>query len=135
MLSLPYNAIDYESPLLPTSLYVQYEALRLEVKLFERYKKKTCSRHLRWVFFCEKFRGDSLSDALLGSGRFIWDIHTELRNHSDCSATIAILALKDCLNPKGYPIFQMPKLYYTSEDRSHIHGFIFCHIEGELIKG
>ncbi|KAI6912597.1 rhamnogalacturonate lyase [Hortaea werneckii] len=32
ILSLPYNATDYESALLPTSTYVQYDALRLEVK-------------------------------------------------------------------------------------------------------
>ncbi|KAL5375001.1 hypothetical protein DPSP01_011493 [Paraphaeosphaeria sporulosa] len=32
VLSLPYNATDYESALLPRSVYVQYDALRLEVK-------------------------------------------------------------------------------------------------------
>ncbi|KAI7278405.1 rhamnogalacturonate lyase [Hortaea werneckii] len=32
ILSLPYNATDYESALLPASTYVQYDALRLEVK-------------------------------------------------------------------------------------------------------
>ena len=32
ILSLPYNAVDYESALLPRSVYVQYDALRLEVK-------------------------------------------------------------------------------------------------------
>ncbi|AEO64931.1 polysaccharide lyase family 4 protein [Thermothielavioides terrestris NRRL 8126] len=32
ILSLPYNATDYESALLPRSVYVQYDALRLEVK-------------------------------------------------------------------------------------------------------
>ncbi|KAF2005154.1 polysaccharide lyase family 4 protein [Amniculicola lignicola CBS 123094] len=32
VLSLPYNATDYESALLPQSVYVQYDALRLEVK-------------------------------------------------------------------------------------------------------
>ncbi|KAI1812451.1 polysaccharide lyase family 4 protein [Poronia punctata] len=32
VLSLPSNATDYESALLPTSVYVQYDALRLEVK-------------------------------------------------------------------------------------------------------
>ena len=31
VLSLPYNATDYESALLPRSVYVQYDALRLEV--------------------------------------------------------------------------------------------------------
>ena len=31
VLSLPYNATDYESAVLPTSIYVQYDALRLEV--------------------------------------------------------------------------------------------------------
>lgn len=30
-LSLPYNATDYESAVLPRSVYVQYDALRLEV--------------------------------------------------------------------------------------------------------
>ncbi|KAF2131025.1 polysaccharide lyase family 4 protein [Dothidotthia symphoricarpi CBS 119687] len=32
VLSLPYNATNYESALLPTSVYVQYDAMRLEVK-------------------------------------------------------------------------------------------------------
>lgn len=32
ILSLPFNATDYESAVLPTSIYVQYDALRLEVK-------------------------------------------------------------------------------------------------------
>lgn len=32
VLSLPYNATDYESAVLPTSVYVQYDALRLEVQ-------------------------------------------------------------------------------------------------------
>ncbi|KAF1929942.1 polysaccharide lyase family 4 protein [Didymella exigua CBS 183.55] len=32
VLSLPYNATDYESAVLPKSVYVQYDALRLEVK-------------------------------------------------------------------------------------------------------
>ncbi|ROW02491.1 hypothetical protein VMCG_06068 [Cytospora schulzeri] len=32
ILSLPYNATDYESAVLPRSIYVQYDALRLEVK-------------------------------------------------------------------------------------------------------
>lgn len=32
VLSLPYNATDYESAVLPRSVYVQYDALRLEVK-------------------------------------------------------------------------------------------------------
>lgn len=31
VLSLPYNATDYESAVLPESVYVQYDALRLEV--------------------------------------------------------------------------------------------------------
>lgn len=31
ILSLPANATDYESAVLPTSVYVQYDALRLEV--------------------------------------------------------------------------------------------------------
>jgi rhamnogalacturonan endolyase len=31
VLSLPYNATDYESAILPRSVYVQYDALRLEV--------------------------------------------------------------------------------------------------------
>lgn len=32
VLSLPYNATNYESALLPSSVYVQYDAMRLEVK-------------------------------------------------------------------------------------------------------
>ncbi|KAL1866752.1 hypothetical protein VTK73DRAFT_4544 [Phialemonium thermophilum] len=32
VLSLPYNATDYESAVLPRSVYVQYDALRLEVR-------------------------------------------------------------------------------------------------------
>ncbi|KAF2181108.1 polysaccharide lyase family 4 protein [Zopfia rhizophila CBS 207.26] len=32
ILSLPYNATNYESALLPSSVYVQYDALRLEVR-------------------------------------------------------------------------------------------------------
>jgi hypothetical protein len=32
VLSLPANATDYESAVLPTSVYVQYDALRLEIK-------------------------------------------------------------------------------------------------------
>ncbi|KAI0152972.1 polysaccharide lyase family 4 protein [Xylariaceae sp. FL1272] len=32
ILSLPFNATDYESAVLPESVYVQYDALRLEVK-------------------------------------------------------------------------------------------------------
>ncbi|KAF4554947.1 Rhamnogalacturonate lyase B-like protein [Elsinoe fawcettii] len=32
ILSLPFNATDYESALLPESVYIQYDALRLEVK-------------------------------------------------------------------------------------------------------
>ncbi len=32
ILSLPFNATDYESAVLPRSVYVQYDALRLEVK-------------------------------------------------------------------------------------------------------
>lgn len=32
ILSLPFNATDYESAVLPASVYVQYDALRLEVK-------------------------------------------------------------------------------------------------------
>lgn len=32
ILSLPYNATNYESAVLPTSVYVQYDALRLEVE-------------------------------------------------------------------------------------------------------
>lgn len=31
VLSLPYNATDYESALLPGSVYVQYDALRFEI--------------------------------------------------------------------------------------------------------
>lgn len=31
VLSLPYNATDYESAVLPASVYVQYDALRLEI--------------------------------------------------------------------------------------------------------
>ncbi|KAI1142403.1 polysaccharide lyase family 4 protein [Hypoxylon sp. FL0543] len=31
ILSLPFNATDYESAVLPTSVYVQYDALRLEI--------------------------------------------------------------------------------------------------------
>jgi rhamnogalacturonan endolyase len=31
VLSLPFNATDYESAILPRSVYVQYDALRLEV--------------------------------------------------------------------------------------------------------
>lgn len=31
ILSLPFNATDYESAVLPGSVYVQYDALRLEV--------------------------------------------------------------------------------------------------------
>lgn len=31
ILSLPANATDYESAVLPTSVYVQYDALRMEV--------------------------------------------------------------------------------------------------------
>jgi rhamnogalacturonan endolyase len=31
VLSLPYNATDYESAVLPQSVYVQYDALRLEI--------------------------------------------------------------------------------------------------------
>jgi len=31
ILSLPYNATDFESAVLPQSVYVQYDALRLEV--------------------------------------------------------------------------------------------------------
>jgi rhamnogalacturonan endolyase len=31
-LSLPYNAIDYESAVLPQSTYVQYDAMRLEIE-------------------------------------------------------------------------------------------------------
>ncbi|KAH6893282.1 family 4 polysaccharide lyase [Thelonectria olida] len=31
VLSLPYNAVDYESAVLPASVYVQYDALRLEI--------------------------------------------------------------------------------------------------------
>lgn len=32
VLSLPYNATNYESALLPESVYVQYDAMRLEVR-------------------------------------------------------------------------------------------------------
>lgn len=32
VLSLPFNATNYESALLPESTYVQYDALRLEIK-------------------------------------------------------------------------------------------------------
>jgi rhamnogalacturonan endolyase len=32
VLSLPYNATDYESAVLPQSVYVQYDALRLEIE-------------------------------------------------------------------------------------------------------
>lgn len=32
VLSLPFNATDYESAVLPRSTYVQYDSLRLEVK-------------------------------------------------------------------------------------------------------
>lgn len=32
VLSLPFNATDYESALLAESVYVQYDALRLEVR-------------------------------------------------------------------------------------------------------
>jgi rhamnogalacturonan endolyase len=32
VLSLPFNATDYESAVLPRSVYVQYDALRLEVR-------------------------------------------------------------------------------------------------------
>lgn len=32
ILSLPFNATDYESALLPESVYVQYDALRLEIR-------------------------------------------------------------------------------------------------------
>ncbi|KAH0394115.1 hypothetical protein KCU89_g11700, partial [Aureobasidium melanogenum] len=32
ILSLPYDATDYESAVLPRSTYVQYDSLRLEVK-------------------------------------------------------------------------------------------------------
>lgn len=32
VLSLPFNATDYESALLPQSTYVQYDAMRLEVR-------------------------------------------------------------------------------------------------------
>jgi rhamnogalacturonan endolyase len=32
VLSLPYNATNYESAMLPETAYVQYDALRLEVK-------------------------------------------------------------------------------------------------------
>jgi rhamnogalacturonan endolyase len=32
VLSLPYNGTDYESAVLPPAVYVQYDALRLEVQ-------------------------------------------------------------------------------------------------------
>ena len=32
VLSLPFNATDYESAVLPESVYVQYDSLRLEVR-------------------------------------------------------------------------------------------------------
>jgi rhamnogalacturonan endolyase len=32
VLSLPYNATDYESAVLPQTVYVQYDALRLEIE-------------------------------------------------------------------------------------------------------
>ena len=32
ILSLPFNATDYETAILPGSVYVQYDALRLEVE-------------------------------------------------------------------------------------------------------
>ncbi len=32
VLSLPYGATDYESAVLPQSVYVQYDALRLEIE-------------------------------------------------------------------------------------------------------
>lgn len=32
VLSLPFNATNYESAVLPRSLYVQYDALRLEIE-------------------------------------------------------------------------------------------------------
>ena len=32
ILSLPYNGTNYESALLPEAVYVQYDAMRLEVK-------------------------------------------------------------------------------------------------------
>ena len=32
VLSLPYNGTDYESAVLPPAVYVQYDALRLEVE-------------------------------------------------------------------------------------------------------
>lgn len=32
VLSLPYNGTNYESAVLPTSVYVQYDALRLEIE-------------------------------------------------------------------------------------------------------
>jgi rhamnogalacturonan endolyase len=32
VLSLPPNATDYESAVLPTTVYVQYDALRLEIE-------------------------------------------------------------------------------------------------------
>lgn len=31
VLSLPFNATNYESAVLPTTVYVQYDALRLEI--------------------------------------------------------------------------------------------------------
>lgn len=31
VLSLPYNATNYESALLPQSVYIQYDALRFEI--------------------------------------------------------------------------------------------------------
>lgn len=37
VLSLPFNATDYESAVLPTSVYVQYDALRLEVSSGKKY--------------------------------------------------------------------------------------------------
>lgn len=32
VLSLPFNATNYESAVLPNSVYVQYDALRLEIE-------------------------------------------------------------------------------------------------------
>jgi rhamnogalacturonan endolyase len=32
LLHLPFNATDYESALMPRTVYVQYDALRLEVR-------------------------------------------------------------------------------------------------------
>ena len=32
VLSLPYNGTDYESAVLPEAVYVQYDAMRLEVQ-------------------------------------------------------------------------------------------------------